>query len=192
MAFSTRSLAGLLHPAADPGVRDVAGLCPLPLRVPDIAFPVCASTLRSFFLAVSPLHSLPLGKSLPSCRCLAHADPEIFAFSFSFEPLASLFNLLGTLARTKADFRAFSRRSSPPRREGVSTSGRVWLPWVSHPARDLFPVGPLLAHPSRALRCVSWGLPNSLIVSFHATPWARCEHRLRVLLGVTPSKSRRS
>jgi hypothetical protein len=83
MAFSARSLAGLLHPAADPGVRRVSGLFLASLaghRV--LAVPIDASTLRSFSLACSRLPAFSLSGE-PALVPLPgdFTGPETFASS---------------------------------------------------------------------------------------------------------------
>jgi hypothetical protein len=71
MACSARSFAGLLHPAADPGVRRVSGFCLGSLAGSRVsAVPVGASTLRSLSLASRRLPVCPSWESLPSCRSL--------------------------------------------------------------------------------------------------------------------------
>jgi hypothetical protein len=87
MACSARSLAGLLHPAADPGVRLVSGFSLHPCgfqpspssrtRAPFEAFPS--------LVAVRPIL---LGGSCPLALRLSLVDPKIFAFSFCFVLLA--------------------------------------------------------------------------------------------------------
>jgi hypothetical protein len=71
MACSARSFAGLLHPAADPGVRRVSGFCLGSLAGSRVsAVPFGASTLRSLSLASRRLPVCPSWESLPSCRSL--------------------------------------------------------------------------------------------------------------------------
>jgi hypothetical protein len=81
MACSARSFAGLLHPAADPGVRRVSGFCLGSLTGSRVsAFPVGASTLRSFSLASRRLPFWPSWEILPSCHSLLPGWSEDLRF----------------------------------------------------------------------------------------------------------------
>jgi hypothetical protein len=69
MVCSAESLAGLLHPAANPWVRRVSGFFLRSLAgSSDWAVPSGASTLRSFFPRLQPSPFFPFWESLPSCR----------------------------------------------------------------------------------------------------------------------------
>jgi hypothetical protein len=112
----------------------------LPLRVRTFTFLDGASTLRSFSLAFSR-PSRPSGRILPSCRCLLPRRSEDLRVLSQLRTPCGVLGFLGALTWNQADFRALSRRSSPPRTVDVSIHWRVLLPWVSHSARDLILIG---------------------------------------------------
>jgi len=132
MACSARSFAGLLHPAADPGVRRVSGFCLGSLAGSRVsAVPVGASTLRSFSLA---------SRRLPVLSLLG--EPALLSFAASWPVrrpsrrrkrprILRLVVLPMTLAGVQFNFRALGRWSNPPSRPDVSTRTHALLPWVS-------------------------------------------------------------
>jgi hypothetical protein len=138
VVFSAENLAGLLHPAADPGVRRVRGSSSRPLRgvayePPRREHPskLCSSPAAAF--------PIPLGEDLPSCRLSRQHKSEDLRTTSSFDGLATVDGLLEVRSFAFFDFRALGHRSSLLSHRPVSSPVRAWLPWVSAPARARLP-----------------------------------------------------
>jgi len=142
MACSAKSLAGLLHPAADPGVRRVSGHVPGSLtgswRRPS-------SSARAPFEAFSSSSAASLGPSRGDPALLPltpFASIRRSSPSFHLPPVLRSAGASWRLARSSSGFRVLSRYSSSLRRPCVSAWARSMLPWVSVSVRDLVPQGP--------------------------------------------------
>jgi hypothetical protein len=138
MGCSAESFAGLLHPAADPGVRRVSGFLLRSLAgSSESAVPTGASTLRSFSLAKSCLPFFPPGRACPLVVARGLCRSGDLRFRGGPGDLA-----ISRFSPSVAGVGFVRLQGFEPSVESVATSDvsawtRSLLPWVSASVRRL-------------------------------------------------------